>query len=221
MNNSTTISIETLDFLTQIETNNNKPWFDANKKLWEKAKENQTQFMDALQTELKKLDDIVIKEPKKYVSRINRDIRFSKDKSPYKDNISSLIARDSEDKKCKFYIHISPVETFIMSGLYQPEAHILTNVRQEIDYNGSDLHQIINDESFKNFFKEIIGETLIRPPKGYDENHPDIKLLKLKQYLVKRNFDNKTVLSESFIPELAETFNAALPFLRFLDQTLI
>ncbi|OAQ38475.1 hypothetical protein A5893_13700 [Pedobacter psychrophilus] len=218
---SVKIKKETLDFLSELAQNNNKPWFEANRNRWEQAKENQAQFMDALQNELKKLDDIVIKEPKKYVSRINRDIRFSKDKSPYKNNISSLIDRDSEDKKCKFYIHVSPVETFIMSGLHQPETEILKNVRQEIDYNGSDLHQIISDKTFKDFFDQIIGESLIRPPKGYDDNHPDIKLIKLKQYLVKRTFDEKIVLSENFATELADTFNAALPFLCFLDQTLV
>ncbi len=215
------INKETLDFLSEISKNNHKDWFEKNRKDWDKAKENHTQFMDALQKKLKNLDDIVIKEPKKYVSRINRDIRFSKDKSPYKNNISSLIDRDSDDKKCKFYIHISPKETFIMSGLYEPDAKILQKVRQEIDYNGSDLHKIISNHDFKDFFGEIIGETLVRPPKGYDENHPDVKLLKLKQYLVKRTFDQKMVLSEGFIDELTKTFKAALPFLEFLDTAVV
>jgi uncharacterized protein (DUF2461 family) len=108
-----------------------------------------------------------------------------------------------------------------MSGLHEPDSRILHKLRQEIDYSGSDLHEIISNKEFKDFFGEIIGETLVRKPKGYDDIHPDVKLLKLKQYLVKRTFDQKTVLSVNYIDELTKTFKLALPFLEFLNYSTV
>ncbi|MGB4774368.1 MAG: DUF2461 domain-containing protein [Daejeonella sp.] len=209
---------ETLLFFKEIEQNNNKPWFEKNKSKYEAAKEDYLKFIDELLPEIRKIEPIYEKELKKYAGRIYRDIRFSKDKSPYKNFISSLIERAPEYKKCPFYIHIQPGNnSFIGGGVWQPEPDLLSKIRQEIDYNGSDLNKIIKKKSFLDLFGELRGDTLVRPPKGYTPDNPYIELLKLKQYLVHRSFDDAMVCSKDFVKELCISYREALPFLHFLD----
>lgn len=214
------INKETLDFFKEIESNNNKAWFEANKKRWEAVKENYASFMEALQARIQEIDSIVFKEPQKYVSRINRDFRFTKDKSPYRNNIWSLIERDENEKKSRFYIQIQPNDSFVAAGLWSPDNDTLKKVRQEIDYNSSEFHQIINKPSLKDYFGAVGGEALARPPKGYDAANPNIELLKLKQYIAKRNFSDEVVLSANFIDDVVLAYQEALPLLKFLDSAI-
>ena len=211
------ITQETLNFFKQIEDNNNKLWFENNRPLYEAAKTNYLKFIEILLPKIRYIDKIVDKDLKKFASRIYRDVRFSKNKSPYKNNISSLIERELDYKKCPFYIHIQPGGSFIGGGVYQPEPALLKRVRQEIDYNSSELHKIIGKPSFKDMFGEITGDSLIRPPKGYDENNPNIELLKLKNYIVHKTFTDEEVMSPDFADKIAEIYREALPFFEFLD----
>ena len=211
------IQQETLDFFKAIKENNNKPWFELNKPKYEAAKANYLSFMEELLVEIRKIEPIFEKDLKKYASRIYRDIRFSKDKSPYKNNISSLIERAPDYKKCPFYLHIQPGESFIGGGIWQPEPELLSKVRQEIDYNGSEFNKILNKKSFVDLFGKLSGDALVRPPKGYDTNNPNIELLKLKQYIVSKNFSDEVVTSKHFITELCTCYEEALPFFHFFD----
>ena len=211
------IKQETLNFLREIGKNNHKPWFEANKPRYEAAKENVLGFMHGLLDEIRKIEPIYEKDLRKYVDRIYRDVRFSKDKSPYKTSMSSLIERAPDYKKCPFYIHIQPEGSFIGGGVWQPEPDLLRKVRQEIDYNSSEFNAIINKPSFAKMFGKLSGDALKRPPAGYEATHPNIELIKLKQYIVSRNFDNETVCSEHFLGELVATYTEALPFFAFFD----
>ena len=211
------IQQSTLDFFKDIKENNNKPWFEQNKPRYEVAKANYLRFIEELLVEIRKIEPIYEKDLKKYASRIYRDVRFSKDKSPYKNNISSLIERAPDYKKCPFYLHIQPGESFIGGGIYQPEPDLLNRVRQEIDYNGSEFNSILNKKSFVDLFGKLSGDTLVRPPKGYDANNPNIELLKLKQYIVSKNFSDEVVTSKHFISELCTCYEEALPFFYFFD----
>ena len=214
------ITPETLDFFKQIEENNNKVWFENNRPIYENAKANYLEFMGDLIPKIKQIDQIVEKDLKKYASRIHRDVRFSKNKSPYKNNISSLIERELDYKKCPFYIHIQPNGSFMGAGVYQPDPALLKRVRQEIDYNSSELHKIIGKQSFKDMFGKITGDSLVRPPKDYDENNPNIELLKLKFYIVRKDFSDEEVMSPDFVDNLAKMYREALPFLEFMDNTI-
>jgi uncharacterized protein (TIGR02453 family) len=218
---NTTIRIETLAFLKQIETNNNKAWFDENKKQWEAVKENYAAFMGELQDKIKEIDYIEIKEPKKYVSRINRDFRFTADKSPYRNNIFSLIERGSSENSPRFYLQIQPGDnSFIACGLWSPDNDTLKKIRSEIAHNSDELFEIIKKESFLNYFGNIQGETLARPPQGYDANSPNLELLKLKQYIAKKTFTDKEVLAADFNDNLFTAYQEVLPFLNFLDSSI-
>ena len=215
------ITPETFNFFKQIEENNNKLWFENNRLIYETAKANYLEFMEVLLPKIRNIDKIVEKDLKKYASRIHRDVRFSKNKSPYKNNISSLIERALDYKKCPFYIHIQPNGSFIGGGVYQPEPPLLKRVRQEIDYNSSELHKIIGKKGFKEKFGKITGDSLVRPPKGYEEDNPNIELLKLKFYIVRKDFSDEEVMSPDFVDNLAEMYREAIPFFEFLDNAIV
>lgn len=155
------ISKETFKFFTAIEKNNNKPWFENNRSKYETVTENYLAFINELLLLIRKVEPIYEKDLKKYASRIYRDIRFSKDKSPYKNHIRGLIERAAEHKKCPLYIHIQPGGSFIGGGIWQPEPDLLKNVRQEIDYNGSDFNKIINI-----VLEKLKAKALLDHPKG-------------------------------------------------------
>ena len=214
------ITKETLQFFKEIEKNNNKPWFEQNKPRYEMAKENFLSLITELLPKIRKTEPIVEKELKKYASRIYRDVRFSKNKSPYKNNISGLIERATENKKCPLYIHLQPGSSFIAGGVWQPDPTLLKNVRQEIDYNSADFNKIINKKSFIHSFGKIQGESLVRPPKGYEIDNPNIELLKLKQFIVKMDFTDQQVMSKDFPTVIANAFKEAIPFFRFMDTVM-
>lgn len=211
------IKKETFQFLQEIEDNNNKPWFEKNKARYLAAKEDVLQFISGLLPEIRKIEPIYEKDLKKYTDRIYRDLRFSKDKTPYKNSISSLIERAPDHKKCPFYIHFQNNNSFVAGGVWQPETELLRKVRQEIDYNGSEFNTIINKKSFCNKFGALSGDSLVRPPKGYEADHPNIELLKLKNYIVQRKFDNSEVTSKSFAKEILATYKEMIPFFNFFD----
>ena len=214
------ITKETFLFLNQIKLNNNKPWFEKNRPKYEKARAEYLEFISRLANGIRKIEAIPEKPPAKYIMRIYRDIRFSKDKTPYKSHFSSIIERGPENRKCPLYIQIQPGRSMMGGGIWDPSAETLKKVRQEIDYNSASLRKIINAKSFLNYFGKISGARLSRPPKGYDTDNPSIEFLKFKQLYVERIFDDELVLSPHLIPEILKTYKAALPFFAFFDTAL-
>jgi uncharacterized protein (TIGR02453 family) len=223
------INKATLTFFKELSQNNNKPWFEKNKPHYEAAHADFLQFIEKLLQEIRKVDSIYEKDIKKYVHRIYRDVRFSKDKAPYKDHVSGLIDRAPNNEKCPFYIYVQGGGSFIGGGVYQPDPKLLAKVRQEIDYNGSEFNKIIKKKSFLNTFGPLDGtplfnkvtlDKLARPPKGYTPDNPNIELIKLKQYIIHKHFDDDVVCSKNFVKEVAATYKEALPFFNFLDTAM-
>ncbi len=214
------ITKDTFHFLDQIKTNNNKPWFEKNRPVYEKARAEYLQFVKKLVEGIRKIEPIPEKEPSKYVQRIYRDIRFSKDKTPYKSHFSSIIERGPETRKCPLYVHIQPGKSMIGGGVWDPPPETLKMIRQEIDYNGNGLKKLINTKKFLKYFGKISGDRLSRLPKGYEADNPHIELLKFKQFFVQRSFDDDLVLSGKLIPEILKTYEAALPFFVFFDDAM-
>jgi uncharacterized protein (TIGR02453 family) len=211
------IDSSTLQFLSELKENNNKPWFEANKPRHETARENVIAFIADVAIAVRKNEPILEKEPKKYVGRIYRDLRFSKDKTPYHSFMSGLIDRGADGQKCPLYINIAPGNTFVGGGIWQPEPELLKAVRQEIDYHSSEFNKIISNKTFKKYFSLMEGEKLARPPKGYEAQNPNIELLKLKQYVIHSPFDDKEVTSKKFGEAVMAVYHAALGFYQFLD----
>ena len=214
------ITKETFQFLNQLKLNNNRPWFEKNRPAYETARTEYLAFITKLLEGIRRIEMIPEKEPAKYIKRIYRDIRFSKDKTPYKSHFSAIIERGPEIRKCPLYIHIQPGKSMMGGGIWDPPAEILKMIRQEIDYNSSGLRKIINAKDFLKYFGKISGDKLFRPPKGYDAENPNVELLKFKQLFIQRSFDDELVLSKQLIPEILKSYKAALPFFHFFDVVM-
>jgi uncharacterized protein (TIGR02453 family) len=217
-----TIKKSTLDFLTAVKCNNNRDWFIANRPLYLEAKENFEAFVQAI------IDKIIVFEPlmkgleaKSCVYRINRDIRFSIDKSPYKTHLGAFIIRGGKnngDKYAGYYFHIEPGKSIMAGGAYMPPSPWLSSIREKISEQPGEFIKIINSKEFIKYFGKIDGEKLKTAPKGYPSNHPHIELLKFKSYLVVNEASDKMVLSDDYIDHVLRVFKAMKPLNDFLNE---
>ncbi len=218
------LSSSTFRFLKDLKANNNRDWFTANKPRYEAAREEFEQFIASLHTEIVKFDDSIgAIEPKKTIFRIYRDVRFSKNKDPYKTNFGAHIhpgEKQAVHSVAGYYIHIEPGgKSMLAGGAYLPQGPWLKAIRQEIDFNGKDFKKIINAKSFTTYF-ELEGEKLVRPPQGYDASHPDIEWLKQKSFLAVHHPSDKIVQSSDFLKHCHKAFKALYPFDQFLNRAL-
>jgi len=219
------IQKSTLDFLKQLERNNKKEWFDAHKEQYLAAKENVDSFIGDVIKAFSSFDKSLSGlKAKDCVFRIYRDVRFAKDKRPYKNNLgASINAGGKKAEVAGYYIHIEPGKSMIAGGRWQPSGEHLKKIRQEIDYNGRKLHKILSDKNFKKQFGTLDNSDeykLARPPKGYDKDHKDIELLKLNSYLVWHEYSDKELLSKNFLKDLTATAKAMKPLLDFLNTAI-
>ena len=215
----------TLQFLTNLQKNNNKPWFDANKKVYESAKADMVQLTQQI-IDVVAVFDAPIGElqPKNCMFRINRDVRFSKNKEPYKTNMgASFNAGGKKINNAGYYFHCEPGQCFAAGGFYMPMPIELSKIRQEIDYNFNEWQAIITSKNFKKYFPngvEGIG-SLVRPPKGYDENNVAIQYLKMKGFIVSKPFTDAEIINKNVVKEIAKTFEAMKPMIDFLNTASV
>ena len=217
------IKKETLSFLTSLKKNNNKEWFDKNRPVYEIAKKDFQTFVDELILELVKFDrPLAGIEGKKCLFRINRDVRFSKDKSPYKTNLAASIKPGGKKSDLPgYYIHIEPGAAFLGGGIWMPEPDKLNAIRQEIDYNLKDFQKIVNDRNFKKHFGTLSqDEKLANAPKGYAKDSPALEFLKLKSFVGYKELGTKDILSKTFLKQCVETFKALHALNLFLRRAM-
>ncbi len=214
----------TINFLKSLQINNNKPWFDANKKSYEEAR---AAFIDCVQNiipVIAKFDgDIGNLTAKECIFRINRDVRFSKDKRPYKNNMAAYFNRaGKKGTGAGYYLHIEPGQSFAAAGIWMPESDGLGKIRQEIDYNFDEWKKIIGSTVFKKQFIAGIdrSNSLVRPPKGYDEENAAIDFIKLKSFVATKAFTDADTMSKTFITELSKTFKTVKPMIDFINRSL-
>lgn len=217
------LQASSIKFLKELKKNNNKAWFDANRKLYESTKADFTALVESLIAATAKFDaSIANLQPKDCMFRINRDIRFSKDKSPYKTNMGASI--NAGGKKVSlpgYYFHFEPGQSFAAGGLYMPMPPELAKVRQEIDYNFDEWKKIVSNKTFKKYFNKVDGiEVLSRPPKGYADDNPAIEYLKMKSFLVERPLSDADLLDKNLVKEIAKSFEAMKPMIDFLNHSL-
>lgn len=213
-----------LDFLQQLQANNNKAWMDLHKPIYQQARTELLSIAAFLIQETAKFDPAIASlEPKDCIFRINRDIRFSKDKTLYKTYMGLFLAKEGKNSKyAGYYLHLAPQDqSFIAGGLYQPAPEVLHKVRQEIDYNGSKLASVVADSSFKKFFKGLQEEEkLQRPPKGYSADHTHIEWLKLKSFTVIHPVTDSQVIQKDFMAYVLRAFQAMQPLNQFLNAAI-
>ncbi len=209
-----------LSFLKALQKNNNKAWFDAHRDDYDVAKSDFLDRVEVLIKGLTKLDPAIgTPLPKECIFRINRDVRFSKNKSPYKNNMAAVFAPGGKKspKPC-YYVHVQPGGSFIAGGVWMPEKEVLEKIRQEIDYEGSKLQALLKKASFKKYFSGLDEEaTLTRIPKGYEEGHPMAAFLKLKSFTVTHAISDAEVLDEKFPEHVLKVFAQIKTFNDFLS----
>ncbi len=215
----------TIKFLKDLKKNNTKEWFDKNRKIYEAAKQD---FLDLTTEVLKgiasKDNTVAHLEPKKCLFRINRDVRFSKDKSPYKTNMGMSIAKGGKvGISAGYYFHLEPGACFIGGGIYMPMPDEVKKIRQEIDYNFKDFKTIISSKKFIAAFGDITKSaefSLTRPPKGYDENNPAIEYIKLKSWTASCTLNDTELTDKNLVKTIVSTFEALKPLLDFLNRAI-
>ena len=206
----------TLEFLTQLKENNNREWFTENKKRFDSEQKTTKTFFTQILTNLEKIDSI----EKMQMHRIYRDIRFSKDKTPYKNHFSVSFDRTKPLLRGGMYLHIENDASFVGGGFWEPNNEDLFRIRKEIELDASDLKEIITDKTFVSYFGTLEGEELKTAPKGFDKTHPDIELIRKKQFVIRRKFSNKEVLAPNFQEEVLATFKAMRPFFDYMSDVL-
>lgn len=207
-------------FLKDLKANNNRDWFNANKDEYLKQHQNTIEFADALLEKLNKHDNIETPTGKKSLFRIYRDVRFSKDKSPYKTNWAGGFKRATKHLRGGYYFHIDPENAFVGGGFWAPNKEDLQRIREDIVADSSELRKILNSKSFKDTFGQLEGEQLKTCPKGFDKEHPDIDLLRYKQFIISRKFSTKEALSADFADMVNDTFKKMRPFFDYMSQSV-
>lgn len=218
-----TIQKSTLTFLSDLRRNNDREWFSSNRSRYIEAKANFESFVQAVIDEIVKFDPILTGlEAKSCTYRINRDIRFSNDKTIYKTHMGAFIVKGGKkngDRYAGYYVHAEPGNhSMIAGGAYIPPMPWLTSIREKIDENGDKFIKILNNKDFKKYFGEIEGEKLKSAPKGFTRDHPNIELLRMKSFLASRIISDKEIVSDSVFDFIIKASKAMKPLNDFLND---
>ena len=219
------LSKDSLQFLDDLKANNNRDWFLENKKRYEVFKKDYQQLVADFLDAMKPLDPTLEKlEVKNCTFRINRDIRFSKDKSPYKDHVGIWMSSGAKGmNRSGYYVHIARTGSFIAGGFYCPEAEDLKKVRKEIAFFHDDLEEIMHDKNFQKEFGDFDRNEknlLKNPPRGYEKDHPAIEFLKLKSFETSQKFNIEEVLKEYFVSKMTQKLIVLKPLNDFINRAL-
>ncbi|MEO9514040.1 MAG: DUF2461 domain-containing protein [Flavobacteriaceae bacterium] len=211
-----TISKEAFNFLKELARNNNKEWFQEHKTTFKSHEADVKSFYGNILEGLNIHDEI----EKMKMFRIYRDVRFSKDKTPYKTHFAGSFSRLGAHLRGGYFLRIKPNETFIATGFWEPNKEDLFRIRKELEMDATEFRGIINDKSFKKIWGEIQGDGVKTAPKGFDKEHQNIDLIKKKQFIFVRNFTDKEVLSGSFLDDVDTSFKAIRPFFDLMSDIL-
>ncbi len=197
-----------LQFLKDLSKNNNREWFNENRKRYEESRDKMLFITEVLINEIRKFDpEIPVLSPKDCLFRIFRDVRFSNDKRPYKTNFGSFISKGGRKGDWPgYYFHIDPESSFIGGGVYMPQAETLRAIRSYIAENAPEFVEIIENKEFRKFYPEMYDHKLKTAPKGFPKEHEYIELLKYKSYVFSTSIDNKLLLSDSLVEHIVHYF---------------
>lgn len=217
----TTISKETLKFLKDLKENNNRDWMQDNKKSYLAAKENTQEFVTALIDRIADFEpSVMMLEPKDVMFRLHRDVRFSKDKTPYKTHFSAAIAKGGKKSdSAGFYVQISPEKVWIAGGVFRPEKERLLHLREEISENKDEFLSIIDEENFKSTFT-IWGDQLKRIPKGFDKEDPMEFWLRYKDFVVQHEAPKNVIGNKNMLDYIVEVFKNMKAFNDYMNKPL-
>lgn len=214
-----------LKFLKDLSRNNDREWFEKNKSRYLESKEQFEEFVAGLLHNMIAVDESLSGlDPKKLTFRIYRDVRFSKDKRPYKTNMGASLSASGKKGMGKpgYYLHIEPGnKSFIAAGLYMPMPEELSKVRQEIDYNGDRLKKILNDKKLKDLYGDFWKDDALKNiPKGYDKEHNYGEWLKLKSFIITHELKDAEVTDKNFVKNVVKIMKASKPLNDFLTEAI-
>lgn len=219
------LQLTTLKFLKDLAKHNDKPWFEAHRQAYEAARND---FESLIETILKnyapKDEDLVTLKVKECLFRINRDVRFAKDKSPYKNNMGASINRGGKKSIfAGYYFHCQPGESFVGGGLWMPQAAETKKIRQEIDYCLEEFKTIVGSKKFKSVYGELEkteAYSLVNIPKGYEKDNPAAEYIKLKSWIATRNLTDVELTSKGLVKIVIDAFDALRPLVKFINRAI-
>ena len=207
---------DTIVFLKELKLNNNRDWFNKNKQRFNSIQSGVKEFANEVNESLKKSDDI----EKLKIFRIYRDLRFSKDKTPYKKNIGMAFHRAKPELRGGYYLELSADESFVAVGFWNPNKEDLLRIRKEIEVDGQEFESVINDRKIKDIWGEIKGQEVKTSPKGFNKDHQHIDLIKKKQFIFIKKLSEEEILDENFQKKLVSYFVSIRPFFDYMSEVL-
>ena len=210
------INPDILVFYKDLEKNNNREWFEKQKSRYKALETELKVFNEEVKNGLDKEDDI----ERVKMFRIYRDVRFSKDKTPYKTHVGVSFHRKKPKLRGGYYMHIKPENSFIAGGFWDPNPKDLFRIRKELEFDAQELRNIINEKKLNLIWGELQGEKVKTAPKNFNKEHPDIDLIRHKQYIFIKKFNDKSVLSSDFLNEVINNFIAIRPFFDHMTNIL-
>lgn len=216
MAKTTTLSRSIFTFLNKLQKNNNRPWFNEHKEEYLVEDAHFKAFANHLLNEMTQYDNI--ESMRTY--RIYRDVRFSKDKTPYKNNFAGGMKRATKWLRGSYYFHIQPGASMVGGGFWGPNSADLKRIRTEIAADAEPLRTILADATFIETFGSMQGQQLKTSPRDYPKDHPNVDLLRYKQFLLRRHFTDDEVFADDFLPKLVTTFKNMRPFFDFMSDVL-
>ena len=213
---------QAISYLKRLSSNNNREWFNDNKKEFESIKSYFEEFSQLLISGISVFDSSISElKPKDTMFRIYRDIRFSKDKTPYKTNMGLFfVPGGKKSNNAGYYLHIEPGNSFVGGGNHMPQADSLKKIREEIFSNPQEFKNILEDKQFQDVFGNLQGDRLSRPPKGFDPDFEDIEFLKFKSFTVFQKLSDTEVLSKDLLNNVIEKFRIMKDFNAFLNKAI-
>jgi len=211
---------ELLKFLSDLKENNNRDWFQENKERYQIVKQNHEGFVSKIISGVSSFDsNVPLLKPSECVFRIYRDVRFSKNKEPYKTAFGAVFSQGGRKSKyAGYYLHIEPGNSFAGGGIWRPESEVLKSIRYEIYNFPEEFINVIENKEFASRFVEINGEKLKNPPKDFPPDFEHIEFLKFKSFTVGQAFTDEQIISSGFLLELMKTFQTMKPFIGFLNK---
>lgn len=210
------ITVGAIDFLKQLQKNNNRDWFAAHKKTFKAHEANFKELMGELKNAMDAHDEI----EKMKIFRIYRDVRFSKNKEPYKTNLACSFSRSGAKLRGGYYVHIQPSASFIATGFWAPNKEDLFRIRKELESDATEFRKAILNKNIRKHWGDLVGDEVKTAPKGFDRNHGSIDLIKKKQFIFTKKFSDKEVTSPNFIKEVDSAFKAIRPFFDLMSDIL-
>jgi len=212
----TFIPKSTLSFLQELKKNNTREWFNEHKPDFQIEQTKVKLFYNALMETLNSHDAI----EKLKIFRIYRDVRFSKDKTPYKPHFAGHFVRGTKRLRGGYYLRIRPGESFLAGGFWEPNKDDLLRIRKEFEMDASEIREIIENKTFIKHFDKLQGNALKTAPRGFDKEHPDMDLIRMKQFIITRNFTDEEVLSPNFLNEVSSSYKAMRPYFDYMSEIL-